>query len=222
MSTTLTRTRAGSPLNGDRSSRPTEPIGRRNNTRIALGLIVLVLCVLAAVTMYGRTNNRVDVLVMRRPVALGQRLNADDLGSVSISSDAGLRILATSERSTVIGQIATVGLLPGSLLSPSQISAGPAVPNGMVITGATLKSGQFPIGLEAGDQVLLVESAPGSATGSSADPTERGNARVLDIEQLKDANSSVAVSLVVPAAGATAVASAGADGRLTLVVVREP
>ena len=221
MSTTLTRTRATSPIEPARSARSAEATGRRNHTRIALGLVVVVLCVLATVSLYGHANDRVAVLAIRRPVAAGQRITGNDIGTVSISTDPGLQILTATQRSIVIGQIATVELVAGSLLSPAQISTGPAVPAGMAITGATLKGGQFPIGLKAGDEVMLVESPPASAVGPSTDPVARGNARVLDVAPLTDATSSIAVSLVVPAAGAAAIASAGANGLLTLVVVRE-
>ena len=72
-----------------------------------------------------------------------------------------------------------------------------------------------------GDEVMLVDNPPASADGTSTDPVAQGNARVLDVESLTDASSSIAVSLVVPADRAAAIASAGANGLLALVVVRE-
>jgi hypothetical protein len=178
-----------------------------------------VLCVLGAITLYGNASDRIEVLAVRRSVAPGQQITSEDIGIVSISSDSTLRTLSSSQRGTVVGQIAAVGLVPGSLLSPSQVTNGPLVPDGMVITGATLKPGQFPIGLRAGDDVLLVEMPPTTASGGAAAPIEHGRARVLDVDQLKDAGSSTAVALVVPSTAAAVVASAGAGGRLTLVVV---
>lgn len=189
---------------------------------MALGVVVLVLCVLGTITLYGNASDRIEVLAVRRSVAPGQQITAEDLGTVSISSDSTLQTVPASQRSDVIGQIAAVGLVPGSLLAPTQISDGPRVPAGTVITGATLKPGQFPIGLLAGDNVLLIETPLATATGAAAEPLERGRARVLDVEELDDASATIAVSLVVADEAASPVASAGAGGRLTLVVIGAP
>ncbi len=219
MTTTLNRPQAARSPDGHLASPTPAPAGRRDRTRMALGIIVLVLCVLGAITLYGNASDRIEVLAVRRSVAPGQQITSEDVRIVSISSDSTLRTLSSSQRGTVVGQIAAVGLVPGSLLSPSQVTNGPLVPDGMVITGATLKPGQFPIGLRAGDDVLLVETPPTTASGGAAAPIEHGRARVLDVDQLKDAGSSTAVALVVPSTAASVVASAGAGGRLTLVVV---
>lgn len=222
MTTTLTRPKLSPATNGQRPTPAPEPAGRRNRARMALGVVVLVLCVLGAITLYGNASDRIEVLAVRRSVAPGQQITAEDVRSVSISSDSTLQTLSASQRSDVIGQIAAVGLVPGSLLAPTQISDGPRVPAGTVITGATLKPGQFPIGLRAGDNVLLIETPLATATGAAAEPLERGSARVLDVEELDDASATIAVSLVVPDDAASPVASAGAGGRLTLVVVGAP
>lgn len=222
MTTTLTRPQAPPSVNGHRPSPAAEPVGRRNRTRMALGVVVLVMCVLGAMTMYANASDRVDVLTVRRSVAAGQRVTADDLDVVSISSDSKLQTLATTQRSAVVGKIAVVGLVPGSLLTSAQISDGPRVPAGMVITGATVKPGQFPIGLRAGDDVMLVETPLATATGAAAEPIDRGAARVLEVANLDDASSALAVSLIVPDDDAAPIASAGASGRLTIIVVAAP
>lgn len=222
MTTTLTRPKASLPLDGRRPPPAPEPVGRRNRARMALGLVVLVLCVLGAITLYGNASERIEVLAVRQSVAPGQQITAEDIGMVSISADSNLRTLPASQHGDVIGQIAAVGLVPGSLLAPTQISDGPRVPSGMVITGATLKPGQFPIGLRAGDDVQLIETPLATAAGAAAEPITRGSAQVLDVERLDDASPSLAVSLIVPANSASPIASAGAGGRLTLIVVGAP
>ena len=198
---------------------PALPALRRNRTRVAFGALVIVLSVLGVTTLYSRASDRVDVLSVRRTVAAGQQITADDLGTVSISANTELRTMPASDLSRALGKIAVVALVPGSLLISSQLSDGPRVPPGMAIVGATLKPGQYPVGLRAGDDVTLVETPLPTATGAAATPIDRGTARVLETDQLKDAGSTLTVSLVVPAAGATPVASAGSAGRLTLVVI---
>lgn len=221
MTTTLTHRRASPPRTAPQPPAVSERSGQRNRTRMALGLVVVVLCVLIAMTLYRHATNRDEVIAVRRPIAAGQQITASDVETVAISTDPAVLTVAASRQGDVIGQIATVGLLPGSLLSPNQISAGPRVPPGMVIAGATLKPGQFPIGLRPGDHVMLVETSPSTATGAPGDPIRRGIARVLEVEQLKDSSSSIAVSLIVPVNDAATVAAAGAAGRLNLVVIGE-
>ena len=223
MTTTLTRPSSSpsSPPDQRRVPARAEPSARRNHTRIALGLLVVVLSVLGTVTLYTRADDRIEVLAVGRSVAEGQEITADDLAVVSLSSDSELRTIPASEESRVVGQMAAVDLVPGSLLTQRQVSSGPRVPDGMVLTGATLKPGQYPVGLRAGDSVLVVETPTAAATGAAAAPIDRGRARVVDLAELEDASSSIAVSMVVPSDAATAIAAAGSSGRLTLVVVGE-
>ena len=136
-----------------------------------------------------------------------------DLGQQKLKR---LRTTPAADMTRIIGKTASVALAPGALLVASQYSDAPRVPDGSVIVGATLKPGQYPVGLRDGDTVTVIETAPPGAAGA---PIERGTARIVDVQQLKDAGSTIAVSLVVPAAASTAIANAGSAGRVTVVVV---
>lgn len=218
MTTTLTRP-AAPPLNGQRPSATPPPPARRNHTRMALGVVIVVLSVLGVVALYGSASDRVEVVAVRQAVATGQQITAADLTTVSISSDSNLATIAAAQRESLVGQTAVTALVPGSLLARGQVSDGPRIPQGMALAGATLKSGQYPTGLRGGDAVLIVESPPATATGAAAAPIERGRSSVIDLEALDDASSSISVSLLVPEASASVISSAGAAGRLSVVVV---
>ena len=222
MTTTLTRTPSSVTSTARGRSAPPKPAattassGRRNRSRIAAGAAVLALCVLGATTLYARASQRTDVITVRRSVAAGQTITRDDLETHSISADATLRTTPAADMTRIIGKTASVALAPGALLVASQYSDAPRVPEGSVIVGATLKPGQYPVGLRDGDTVTVIETAPPGTAGA---PIERGTARIVDVQQLKDAGSTIAVSLVVPAAASTAIANAGSAGRVTVVVV---
>jgi hypothetical protein len=186
---------------------------------MALGVVIVILSVLGVVALYGSASDRIDVVAIRQPVAAGQLITAGDLTVVSISSDGDLSTIAAADRSSLVGQVAVTALVPGSLLARAQVSDGPRIPAGMALAGATLKPGQYPTGLRAGDAVAIVESPPATATGAAAVPVERGRSRVIDLEAIDDAGSSISVSLLVPEASASAISSAGAAGRLSVVVV---
>ncbi|HEY5170629.1 MAG TPA: hypothetical protein VIK54_02770, partial [Acidimicrobiia bacterium] len=54
-------------------------VGRRNRTRIALGLVVIVLCVLATASLFSSANNRAQVLALRHAVPAGHTIASGDL-----------------------------------------------------------------------------------------------------------------------------------------------
>lgn len=193
------------------------PRSRRNTGRIALGLIVLAISALAAVVVFSSAADRVTVIGVARDVPAGKAITESDLRDVSISRGSGLRTIPTQDASKVVGRTAAVGLVAGSLLSPGQLADGPLLPTGTVITGAVLKSGQFPVGLSIGDQVDVVETAAADSSGVG-EPVPRGSATVVDLSESGDGQGAVTVSLAVRSESAAAISSAGAAGRLSLVV----
>ena len=178
---------------------------------------MLVVSILGTVAVYSSAAEHLEVLSVRQAVPAGQQIEAADLATVAISTEGELAAVPAAEVDDVIGQVAAVGLVPGSLLSSAQLSDGPRVPVGMVVAGAMLQPGQYPNGLRPGDRVLVVESPPSSATGE-VEPIERGEATVLDVADLDDVTSALTVSLVIPAADASTIAAAGSAGRLSLVI----
>ena len=197
---------------------PTVPArSRRNTGRIALGVLVLVMSALGAVVLFSSAADRVAVIGIARDVPAGKAINESDLREVSISGGDGLRTIPADDASKVIGRTATVGLVEGSLLSPGQLTDGRSLPDGTVVAGAVLKGGQYPVGLAIGDSVDVIETTSPDASGAG-EPASRGTAKVIDLSESADGQSLLTVSLAVPSDSATAISSAGASGRLSLVV----
>lgn len=190
---------------------------RRNTGRIALGLLLLVMSALGAVVLFSSAADRVAVIGIASDVPVGKAIAESDLREVSISAGDGLRTIPADDASKVIGRTATVGLVGGSLLNPSQLTEGPSLPDGTVVAGAVLKGGQYPVGLAIGDSVDVIETTSPDAS-SAGEPVSRGTATVIDLSESADGQSLVTVSLAVPSDSATAISSAGAAGRLSLVV----
>ena len=223
MTATLTDARPGSRQSNEHGATPGPMLAaRRNRTRIALGLLIIVLCVLATTSLYASADDRIPVVSVQRAVPAGHEIAASDLGVADIPSSSTLQTLAAADMAAVVGQIATVPLIPGTLLAPEQVSHAPKVPKGRAIVGATVAPGQSPASLAAGDEVLLVETPPAAVTGDAALAAERGRATVLDITEPNGGSHNLAVSLVVATSDAIDVASASAAGRLSLVVVASP
>jgi hypothetical protein len=192
--------------------------GRRNRTRIALGLVVIVLCVLATATLFSSANHRTVVLTLRRTVPAGHVISSDDLATADVTVGADVPTMQAAARAVVVGRVAAVTLVAGSLLVPADVSAAVRVPAGTTIVGASLKPGQYPVSIAAGDAVELVETAS-LATIGSAPPTDRGPAHVLDVEPSSDGSGTLALSLLVPNGAAVNVAGDAAAGRLSVMVI---
>jgi hypothetical protein len=198
---------------------PTRSGARRNRTRIALGLVVIVVCVLATASLFSSANHRTVVLTVRRTVPAGRAIRADDLATARVTVGADVQTMAAAARDVVVGRVAAVTLVAGSLLVPADVSVTARVPVGMAIVGASVKPGQYPVSLAAGDDVELVETASPATIGASAPPADRGAAHVLDVEASTDGSGTLALSLLVPTGAAANVAGDAAAGRLTVMVV---
>jgi hypothetical protein len=108
MTSTLTREHSpkASVPGGDPRALPSASLGmasrrsgsgpmNRNTTRIAVGVTVLVVSVLATLTLYSSAGDRQTVIAVRRDVGAGQTIVADDLKEVSISVDTSEPVAKT-------------------------------------------------------------------------------------------------------------------------------
>jgi len=196
--------------------------GQRDRSRVAAGALVLTVCTLAAVLIYGRVGDRREVLALARTVDVGQIVQPGDLRIVRVSADPGVHTVRAADRSRIVGRPAAVRLLAGSMLSAEQIGPAAGLPAGTALVGAVLKPGQFPLGLAAGDVVGLVVSAGGTTSGVNVEPGAQATlatATVVGVQPAADASGNTAASLQVPVTIAPAIAEAGAAGRLNLVVM---
>ena len=189
----------------------------RSTARIAIGVLVVALSALGAAVLFSSAADRVTVIGVARDVPVGQKITEADLREVSIAGGSGLQSVLADDAATVVGRTASVQLIGGSLLNPGQLADGPSLPDGTVIAGAVLKGGQYPVGLSIGDTVDVIETTSPDASGVG-EPVVRGRATVTDIAEPDDGQSQLLVSLAVPSDAATAVSSAGAAGRISLVV----
>lgn len=181
----------------------------RNRGRIAAGIFAIALAGLLAVLVYGNIGQRHSVIAIARTVDPGQVVTDADLTVVRVAADPEVRTMASTQRSTIVGQRATVRLLPGSLLTPDAVTVGNVVADGFSVIGAVVKPGQYPLGLRSGDQVQVVEV--GGATGDR--PVE---STIVAVASNASGNGT-AISLAVPKEAATRLAAAGSEGRLLLM-----
>ena len=214
----MTATLGERSSNGHVATRPMalEP-GRARRVRLpelALGIVVVAGCALAAVLWQASSVEREPVLAIRQAVQRGETLTAEDLRVVYMSTDDPVRSLGESELSAVVGRVASADLAEGTLLSAGLFLDGSAVDAGDGVVGLALEPGQVPTAaLRSGDLVNVV--APGDGTDGAV-LAER--AEVYAVEDLP-AEGRVFVSLALPEADANAVAAAADGSQLRLVLV---
>ncbi len=197
----------------------------RNLAGAALGLLLVVFCA-TAVAVYGaNAGHRKPVLLVVRSVRAGAPIEAVDIGEARVAADPSVHAMAVSERAGVIGRIAAVDLVSGTLLTRAQLATGPTVPPGSAVVGLNVRLGYAPTGLHPSDRVRLVlaPAGVGAASDSVGQSTGGGTvlvslARVFDVTATPDGQGEI-VSVIVDAAGAPIVAADGARGQVSVVLL---
>lgn len=201
------------PPSRGRPSLVAGPRRRRNLTQVGLGLGLAATAALVFATLYSSVGERRPALVIRRPVAAGEVIGASDVGVVRISADPRLRPMTAAQRGDVIGHVASVNLLPGTLVVPGAIDDAPAVAPGEVVVGLDLEPGQAPDGLRAADRVVVLVAI---AANGGGDPAVVAEAVVRSVRRDGD---HVIVALVLDRLLAPAVAQAAHDGLVSLALI---
>lgn len=189
---------------------------------VALGGLVVIVCVLAYAYGAVRLGDRVQVLSLARPVAAaGQVFTAADLAVVSAAADPRVPMLPASRVNTVLGRTAVVPLLAGMLLSPTAVGDAAFPPPGKLAASVSVKPGQYPHGLAPGARVLVyvtstsTSAATGSTTSGSA-PPHRLTATVLDVDLAGDGQGATVVTLLLDTSDSSVLASASAGGAVLM------
>jgi hypothetical protein len=165
-----------------------------------------------------RIDTRVPVLATAHAISAGQTVTAADVTTVKVTA-AGVATVPASQLSTVVGRVAAVPLVAGTLLSPTQFS-GPVWPGpGEAVIAVPVKPGRLPSGLPAGAHVtvLVVPSgAPGGVTGTGSgqagqSQVEKATATVVSVEAAADQSGTTVATLVLSTADATRIAAASGD-----------
>ena len=158
------------------------------------------------------------------PVAAGGVIEADDLGLASVNVGAGVRVIPASQISQVTGDVAAVGLRPGTLVAPSELtSAQPPKPGQELVTVAAKPSMLPASGLSSGDHVLVVatpgdQGQPGSQVQTAL--TNPVPAIVEDVSNVPDQDGLDVIDLLVSGVNGVAVSEQASTGQFALVVTR--
>ncbi len=160
-------------------------------------------------------NARVSAIRITQQVTPGQPLSRAGLEEVRIA-DTGISYLPWSQRATYAQRLASVTLLPGTLLTDEMTAtASEELIPGKARVGLALKSGQFPAELDSGQRVQVVY-LPGQ---DSIDRKSTVLAQSALVEAVKVASSRglpLLVNVIVDSTVSPRIAAYASNGQIVL------
>ena len=110
-------------------------------------------------------------------------------------------------------------MVPGSLLTPDELTDAGSPANGQALVGLQLKPNQRPSRtLRPGEKVTLIETPDPSATNVDPNSAPTWPATVLDVAKAADDGTQV-VDVIVDASNVSPIATMGNAGRIVAVLV---
>lgn len=183
---------------------------------LVVGVLLVVAGAAGVLITVGQVGQRSPVLVLARPVVVGQVLAAGDLRVVEVSADPGIDVVAADRTREVVGRPVGYSLPAGMVLSRGVLGAPQTPPSGQGVVALAAEPGQFPPQLTAGTTVSIIQNA-GTSAGTSAEVMPGGlwTAVVTGIAPTTGDQVTV-ISLQLPAREARQVAAVP-SGRLSIV-----
>lgn len=132
---------------------------RRRTGVMAGGIMLAALGGLLVAWLIGSAGNRTDVLVLAHDVPYGQTIGPEDLTVTAVAVDTLVDTVPADRLDTLVGQVAAVDLLAGSLLAPGEITVDTPPGPGEVLVPLPVPADRIPAGgLRAGDRLLVVDA----------------------------------------------------------------
>ncbi|MFV2083821.1 SAF domain-containing protein [Micromonospora sp. LOL_021] len=181
-----------------------------------LGLAVLLIALGGLGSAFAVTSVRAtgSYLAVARDVSVGTVLSADDLVTVQVAGGQAIKPVPASQLDQVVGLRAAVALVPGSLLTPAQLTNEPMIGPDQQQIAVGLRADQVPARqLNPGDKLILVGTPTRNA---SENAVTRFDATVIDVAA--DDRSGVIAYLALAARDVPAVVVLAAEDRIAVVL----
>jgi hypothetical protein len=203
-------------LTGVASRALPQQVRQRRPALAALAVLLVLGGALGTVLLVTRADERVSVIRVMKRTGAGQRFDRGALQEARIADAEGAYWL-WSQREEVAATVATVTVLPGTLLAgPMATPGGRGVVNGTSVeVGLALKAGQAPYDLRRGERVQLIH-VPGRGSEEPALVVEDA---LVDSVNYSSGSAGLA-TVIVDSVVAPAVAAYAVNGEIAVAVVR--
>lgn len=190
---------------------------RRRPAVIAAGIALVIVGSLGAWYYATSARQTQAVFVTAVDIARGETIETSDLKTIDLDGRQPTDAIPVDRVDEVIGQVATVDLPEGSLLTPRTFDSTLAIGSGESLVGFTLTGAQMPsYPLSAGDTVRIVDT-PVAQGDPPVETPDSFAATVFTVTRNADAGQWV-VNVIVPKGQAADLAARAATGRVALVL----
>ncbi|MBD0842745.1 hypothetical protein [Streptomyces sp. TRM68416] len=219
--------RAAAPAQPSVGDRLPTPPRERKPALAALAVLLILVGALGATMLVLQAGDRVEVVQVTKDIQAGEPVG-NNVASVLVAEDDSINYVKWSQLATLKTLKAKSTIYAGTVVIGDMFADKVGVTEGKATVGLSLKAGQYPTGLKAGDTVAAYRvGANGSKTDS--DGSSSGGGAIVDqatVAYVPDGNggelvgsSNLAVTLTVDADAAAALAQAAAVGEVALVAV---
>ncbi|MDX2542552.1 hypothetical protein ACOT81_18870 [Streptomyces sp. WI04-05B] len=219
------------PMSGERL--PTPP-RERKPALAALAVLLILLGALGATTLVLRAGDRIEVIKVTAEIPAGGSVSKANTTAVMVAADTGINYVEWTQLDTLKTLKARSTIYEGTVVMGQMFGSDGGVAAGQATVGLSLKEGQYPTGIKAGDLVAAYRvgstTGTGSSTGSSGSSSSGAGttvivdkAKVTFVQNTKDSDvissTNLPVTLTVDAAKAADLAQAAAAGQVALVLI---
>lgn len=191
---------------------------QRRPALAALAVLLVLGGALVTTLLVMRADERISVIRITKKIGAGQRFDRGVLQEALIADD-GVAYWSWLQRDQVAATVATVTVLPGTLLTRPMAAANGsgAVGGKSVRVGLALKPGQAPYDLRRGEHVQLIHVP--ARRPNSEPPTLVAEEAVVESVSYTSESASQA-TVIVDSAVAPVVAAYAFNGEIAIAVVR--
>ncbi|MEU6255318.1 hypothetical protein [Streptomyces sp. NPDC047043] len=220
------------PSVGDRL--PTPP-RERKPALAALAVLLILVGALGATMLVLRAGDRIEVVKVTQEIPAGGSVTDSNVTSVMVAKDSGIHYVEWSQLAG-LKKLKAVNTIPAGAVAVGEMFGDQSgVGEGKALVGLSLKAGQYPSGIEAGDVVaayrVLNDTGSSNSNSSSSSSSSSGSSNSLIVERATVASvpkeggddlvssTNKAITVTVDSDRAAALAQAASNGQVALVLV---
>ncbi|MFE2357155.1 hypothetical protein [Streptomyces parvulus] len=225
--------RSAAPAQPSVGDRLPSPPRERKPALAALAVLLILLGALGATMLVLRVGDRVEAIEITADIKPGESINKDNIKVVMVNDDSGANFVPWEQRAGLMELQAKSRLYKGTVVVGEMFAEKADMEQGKATVGVSLKQGQYPSGLDAGDNVAVyrVGSKAGGSTDQGAGASGSAgtdNSLLVERAVVESApaaggdgltGTSQAATLTVDADDASAVAQAASAGEVAVVLI---
>ncbi|WP_217140642.1 hypothetical protein [Streptomyces sp. AC627_RSS907] len=224
--------RSAAPVQPAVGDRLPSPPRERKPALAALAVLLILVGALGATMLVLRAGDRVEAIQLTADIKAGESITDNNIKSVMVNDDSGADFVPWAQRETLKKLQAKSTIYKGTVVVGQMFAGKSAMEQGKATVGVSLKEGQFPAGLDSGDNVAVYHvgskssgsSGQGGSSGSSGGDSSLLVERAVVVSADRAAgdtfnSTNLPVTLTVDAADAPALAQAAALGEVAVVLI---